>query len=206
MCIEGQDIANNAIRHIQETRALEYQWLFILAGFLKGSYMKEQSPGEFGDLLVYFAKKARESLRPGDYLDWRDMESVKLEFEKVWATRKYVLKSDSFESFIYLSEGNNLPLDPSMNYWIRRVIETAFLLQESQPDLPFLLPINPRIADLFQTTQRTLALALNNAIELDYIRVVEEATTTGPRRTARRLRFNFEHPGLASHGAREVAR
>jgi hypothetical protein len=202
-----------AIGFIQRTEAPEYQWMFILVGYVKGhrvGYGVGARAGDFFELAQAFGREVVCRLTSSfaeKVVDWSDEGAVCLEFERAWASRQHVKDSGFFQKAVDISLEEPLDLGPKVNPWVRRLVNAGFVLQELKPDVPFLLPINPDTAQLFGTTMRTLSLALQKAIGLGLIRVEQEARNNGTR-YARRLAFNYEHPVVAARleKAREALR
>jgi|GEM_PF-3189456 len=195
-------LAEQAVEYLEEVKPPEHQWLFTFAGWLKGGGMRgkdgEATAADHYECLRFFAREVQRRMHPsGKVLRWNDFEAVTLEFDKAWEKRKFPEASVFFYDAVLYSQENLLELQ-GLNGWVVRMVNLAFLLQEEQPGLPFLIPVNVETADMLNTSIRTLSLALARAVELDFVRVEEEAKMKGSRRFARRLTFNYEHPGVVA--------
>ncbi len=203
--MEADDLlaVENAVALIRSspTPIPEYRWLFLLVGYLRGNRVgtlpKDAPPVESaGAAALEFARRVHAMRKgPVDYIDWSDDGAVLLEFEAAWRKRKHVLGTDYLERAIELSKQNPLGLPPSINPWVRRIANMGFVLQELQPDLPFLIPVSEATAKKLGTSLRTLSLAVNGAIAAKFLRVEGKAPEgtvgeTNGGRFARRLRFN----------------
>jgi hypothetical protein len=181
---------------LEKTRAPEWSWLFRLAGRLKGVFpgLRSSDKRIVPQLIPYAHEFARimtaRGVSKGETIDWTDEDAVALEFERVWKQRKLPEGTNNFE--IALAGSGENPLGLEGNKWVVRLVNLGFLLQQMQPDTPFLIPINEENAEKLKTSIVTLAAALNKAIAERYFLVRRRSQTTGIRR-ARQLQLNYTH-------------
>lgn len=188
-----------AIEHIQREEPFEYEFFFILAGYLRGV-----SPGSHSNDM----RRARElipaaqefGLRVSDlelggmFIDFGDPGAAELEFLKAWGKREYAMGGNRFELAMKLARMNPLELPDHTNKWVCLVVNLGFCLAEMQGRLPFLIPVNETTATLAGTSLRTWSLAVQEGIRSKFLTVREHAKLDGGPRKARRLVFNYQNP------------
>jgi hypothetical protein len=198
-CSEAHPIALEAMWLCQEKDSPPFQCLFDLVGLIRGRYRGAVVKPEEGAEATWhiawdLARMMGES--PSGYWDftrWRDSDAVKLEYLEAWRARREVMNSPNLGIAIDISQVlecfGELKGD---NYWVWRVTMVGLILQELQPHRPFFIPVNEEVAKRLGTSIRTLSLAINRALEWEYLLVVEQANLNPKRRRARKLKFNYE--------------
>ncbi len=197
-CIEA------TLEDVEREALLEFQFLFALAGRLRGAEAGlRQSDRRVAKSLVpvalEFAAKVSEGGLSNGVLDWSDPDSVALEFEKAWSSRRLPKDTRIFEAAITISETNLLGLAIDRNRWVNRIANLGFCLSEMLPDTPILIPISDRTAGMLGTSLRTLSLAVQEAIRERMLIVLEKPNQELPSRRARRLKFNSKNKLIANH-------
>jgi hypothetical protein len=192
------------LEDIETEGLLEYQYLFALAGRLRGSeaglrQSDRRAAHKFVPAALEFARLVEEQELGRGIIDWGDPDSVALEFEKAWSSRRLPKNTNIFETAVKLSENNFLMLSSTRNKWVNRVANLAFCLSEMLPDTPTLIPISDKTADMLGTSLRTLSLAVQEVIRERLVLVIEKPDQSLPARRARRLKFNSKQPLVASH-------
>jgi hypothetical protein len=190
-----------AIEHIQREEPFEYEFFFILAGYLRGV-----SPGSHNNdmrramELVPAAQEfgrrinASEVIPIQGIIDFGDSDASELEFLKAWGRREYAMGGNRFELAMKLAQMNPLELPAHTNKWVCLVVNLGFCLAEMQGRLPFLIPVNETTATLAGTSLRTWSLAVQEGIRSKFLTVREHAKLDGGPRKARRLVFNYQNP------------
>lgn len=204
MITEAQAAAvQAALDDIEEEQLLEYQFLFALAGRLRGlepglRQNDRRAPQRLLPVALEFAHQIDLNDLGKGFIDWSDEDSVALEFTKAWTSRRLPKDASIFDWAIALSLENPLQLSPERNKWVNRIANLAFCLSEMLPDTAALIPINDRTAEKLGLSLRTLSLAVQELIREKLLLVLEKPDQTLPRRRARRFKFNVKHPLVAN--------
>ena len=193
-----------ALQDIEDGQLLEYQFLFVLAGRLRGTepglrQSDRRAAEKFLPLALDFAKKVVKNDLAHGFIEWDDADSVKLEFLKAWSSRRLPKDSLLFESAVEHSAANPLQLPDDRNKWVNRIANLAFCLSEMLPDTPLIIPVSEKTAGMLGISLRTLSLAMQEVIREKLVLVIVKPDQALPRRLARRLKFNARHP-LVSKG------
>jgi hypothetical protein len=172
----------------------QHLWLFLLAGRLQGLVSSEDRKREVVVVeLAPFAWVLAALLRENQFtsgknrIDWDDYDAVEMEFIQAWAQRKLPVGSDALQVAFDLAKDN--PLGIEGNRYFALVVNMGYQLQRINPEFPFLLPVNSRVATLVGTTVPTVGSAIAKAIRDDYFIVVSEKYSASTKK-ARTFKFN----------------
>lgn len=198
------EVIERTIDDIEANELLEYQFLFALVGHIRGHYLglrksDKRSAYSFLPMVHEFARQLTAlGLVEDKFIDWSDSDSLELEFLKAWGARQLPKDSNLLELAVDLSVHNPLGLPETMNRWVSRLANVSFILSEFLPDVPHMIPVNDRTAELCNTTLRTLSLALQELIRERLVIVVNKSDQSEPLRRARKLKFNSKHRLVAN--------
>ncbi len=188
-----------AIDHIKREEPLEYEYFFILAGYLRGVSPGSNSHDMQRAMALVpaaqeFGRRIYDEELGGMFIEFSDNDAAELEFLKAWGKREYAMGGNRFEQAMELARLNPLELPDHVNKWVALVDNLGFCLAEMQGRLPFLIPVNETTAGLAGTSLRTWSLAVQEAIKSKFLTVREHAKLDGGPRRARRLVFNYQNP------------
>lgn len=195
---------NSALDHIQREGSLEYEFFFILAGYLRGLYPGSHSKDirrarELIPAAQEFGRQVSDLDLGGTFIAFDDPDAAELEFLKAWGKREYGMGGNTFGQAMDIARSNPLELPDHINKWVILVNNLGFCLAEMQTGLPFLIPVNEEVATQAGTSLRTWSLAVQEAIRSKFLTVRVPAKTEGGPRRARRLVFNYQNPHVKAH-------
>ena len=172
----------------------QHLWLFFLAGRLQGLVSEQDRKRDEVILdLAPFAWALACLLRANGFtqgknrIDWDDYDAVEMEFIQAWTQRKLPVNSDALQVAYDVAKSN--PLNISGNKYFALVVNMGYTLQRINPEFPFLLPVNNRVATLLGTTVPTVGSAVAKAIRDGYF-IVENSKYSASTKRARRFIFN----------------
>ncbi|RYG40531.1 hypothetical protein EON79_22455 [bacterium] len=187
-----------AVDDIERYSLMDYQFLFSLAGRLRGCnalyrWSDEEALVKFLPAAIEFGQRLSGTKYDG-YIDFGDPDAVELEFRKAWKKRRLPKGTDIFEKAVELSKEDFLEMPQETNRWVVRIVNLAFALDEMLRDCPMLIPVTEKTAAMLGTSIRTLSLALQRAIDEGFICVKPGSLVSRRSRKARQLLFNAGHP------------